>query len=212
MGGSARGDVQNWAQPNLSSKPTEQILPKASPISPTSHPATMVTSILIFKLILCCSAMQPLPKAVSFPWIPAPHSMREVPALTWRTCSTSATWGKNRIGVAQRLMFNSFHQLQSQGLCLDPPQHGAPRAVLWDLGFEVVQRHWEPQEREHSGCTKGTAAQNSLSVLGVHPTEPDGSQGVVSPEKHPGRGEGIVRKGKGLGEDTNLQIQALLCL
>lgn len=58
----------------------------------------------------------------------------------------------------------------------------------------------------------GTAAQNSLSVLRVHPTEPDGSQGVVSPEKHPARGEGIVRKGKGLGKDTNLQIQALLFL
>lgn len=58
----------------------------------------------------------------------------------------------------------------------------------------------------------GTAAQNSLSVLRVHPTEPDGSQGVVSPEEHPGRGEGIVRKGKGLSKDTNLQIQALLCL
>lgn len=56
----------------------------------------------------------------------------------------------------------------------------------------------------------GTAAQNSLSVLRVHPTEPDGSQGVVSPEKHPGRGEGIVRKGKGLGKDNNLQIQALV--
>lgn len=54
------------------------------------------------------------------------------------------------------------------------------------------------------------AAQNSLSVLRVHPTEPDGSQGVVSSEKHPGRGEGIVRKGKDLGKDTNFQI--LLCL
>lgn len=47
-------------------------------------------------------------------------------------------------------MFNSSHRLQSQGLCLDPPQHGVPRAVLWDLGFEVVQRHWEPQGREQS--------------------------------------------------------------
>lgn len=55
----------------------------------------------------------------------------------------------------------------------------------------------------------GTAAQNSLSVLRVHPTEPDGSQGVVSPEKHPGRGEGIVRKRKGLGKDKS-KPQALV--
>lgn len=159
----------------LSSKPTEQNSPQSfthqSHVS-SCHPVNFYcipSSFLSFDSLLLCKALQctrrrgeagskqHLPPQVSTSTL----QLREVPAqvLPQGLAVLLPPEGRTELDLLRRAIFNSFHQLQSQGFYLAKPSALSPGQGLhsqW-LGFGILsgresgaaEPRWEPWGSEH---------------------------------------------------------------
>lgn len=123
--------------------------------------------------------------------------------LTRRACSTFATWGKKRWTVMSTEASLHFTELwlssRRQWPAVSTPHQVPPSphpvgpgpsrvtGFICDPSPRVSKK---PQWAARSHMAEFGPALNLLPLLRVHATEAEGGEGVMAPEKHPGRGRG----------------------